>query len=265
VLQDAEGTIKLADFGSAKKIQTVREKDKTAEAEPDYSGATPLWAAPEVVTGGECTAAVDIWSLGCVVIEMVSGQPPWAEQSFTNTFRALYHIGHSDAIPVIPESLSPNAKDFVKLCLTRDPSKRPSAADLQKHRWIAEDSATAATAVKPRLSGFNSPPPSASTGASAGAATNSPVNATARASSRSVTGPPPAPPSFLSRPTGSPTAAAPISGRFPAPSFLSTAGNATSPKNTPPLPAFPGMKAPILPTLPALPTTPPAAATKKTT
>jgi serine/threonine protein kinase len=62
---------------------------------------------------------VDIWSLGCVIIEMASAKPPWSEENFENPFRALYHIGNSNAIPKIPDKLSDNAKDFVRLCLQR--------------------------------------------------------------------------------------------------------------------------------------------------
>ena len=87
--------------------------------EGDFTGATPLWTAPEVVLGGECNAKVDVWSLGCVVIEMASAKAPWAEHNFTETFRALYHIGHSNESPKIPATLSAEGQDFVKLCLNR--------------------------------------------------------------------------------------------------------------------------------------------------
>lgn len=55
---------------------------------------TPLWTAPEVLLGNY-SRKVDIWSLGCVIIEMATAKTPWAECNFTNPFRALYHIGIS--------------------------------------------------------------------------------------------------------------------------------------------------------------------------
>ena len=77
-----------------------------------------------------------MWSLGCVVIEMASGNPPWSEMDFENPFRALYHIGNSEAIPRIPEALSEAGRQFLKRCLTRDPDKRPDAATLLNDPWL---------------------------------------------------------------------------------------------------------------------------------
>ena len=67
---------------------------------------------------------------------MASAKPPWSEQNFENPFRALYHIGNSDAIPAIPTTLSEIGQEFVRLCLTRDPDRRPTAAQMLKHPWI---------------------------------------------------------------------------------------------------------------------------------
>jgi serine/threonine protein kinase len=55
---------------------------------------TALWTAPEVLTGNY-NNKIDVWSLGCVLIEMATGKQPWAECNFENPFRALYHIGNS--------------------------------------------------------------------------------------------------------------------------------------------------------------------------
>lgn len=131
LLIDTKGNLKLADFGSAKKFVDVMSKDA-----PSLSyNYTPLWTAPEVLVG-DYNSKVDIWSLGCVIIEMASAKPPWSEQNFENPFRALYHIGNSDAIPAIPTTLSEIGQEFVRLCLTRDPDRRPTAAQMLKHPWI---------------------------------------------------------------------------------------------------------------------------------
>jgi len=132
ILIDTKGNLKLADFGSAKRFQNVMSKDA-----PSLSyNYTPLWTAPEVLVG-DYNSKVDVWSLGCVIIEMASAKPPWSEQNFENPFRALYHIGNSDSIPAIPETLSELGVDFVRKCLTRDPDQRPSAAEMLHHAWLA--------------------------------------------------------------------------------------------------------------------------------
>lgn len=86
ILVDTHGTLKLADFGSAKQFVE-------AKAAPSLNyNYTPLWTAPEVLIG-DYTFKIDIWSLGCVIIEMATAKQPWDEENFENPFRALYHIG----------------------------------------------------------------------------------------------------------------------------------------------------------------------------
>jgi len=131
ILVDTNSCLKLADFGSAKAFHN-REGKGTPGRTYNY---TPLWTAPEVLLGDYDTK-VDIWSLGCVIIEMTTAKPPWSEQNFENPFRALYHIGNSGAIPKLPENLSESGLEFIRLCLQRDPEKRPSASELLKHRWV---------------------------------------------------------------------------------------------------------------------------------
>jgi len=131
ILVDQTGCLKLADFGSAKAFHN-RESKAAPGRTYNY---TPLWTAPEVLLGDYDTK-VDIWSLGCVIIEMTSAKPPWSEQNFENPFRALYHIGNSGAIPKFPDHLSDLSVDFLHRCLQRDPEKRASATELLKHRWL---------------------------------------------------------------------------------------------------------------------------------
>jgi len=132
ILIDTKGNLKLADFGSAKRFTNVMSKDA-----PSLSyNYTPLWTAPEVLVG-DYNSKVDIWSLGCVIIEMASAKPPWSEQNFENPFRALYHIGNSDAIPKIPDTLSEVGIAFVKQCLRRNPDERPDATTLLKQDWLS--------------------------------------------------------------------------------------------------------------------------------
>lgn len=136
ILADTQGNCKLADFGSA----TVFE-DMSVARQPSLNyNYTPLWTAPEVVQGAY-GRKVDIWGLGCVIIEMATAKTPWHEKSkteraFRNPFRILYYIGNSGQIPEIPSNLSAAGQDFVRQCLERDPDKRQDAQELLKHRWV---------------------------------------------------------------------------------------------------------------------------------
>lgn len=126
ILVDQEGIVKLADFGMAKHI-------KERGIPLSFKGS-PYWMAPEVImqknTGYEFS--VDIWSLGCTVIEMVTGKPPW---SHLETGAAMFKVTRAEG-PPIPENLSPEGQDFIRLCLQKNPADRPAAAALLEHPFV---------------------------------------------------------------------------------------------------------------------------------
>ncbi|MFS8015042.1 putative mitogen-activated protein kinase kinase kinase STE-STE11 family [Helianthus anomalus] len=132
ILVDPNGEIKLADFGMAKHITNCTSM-------LSFKGS-PYWMAPEVVmnTNGY-NLAVDIWSLGCTVLEMATSKPPWGQYEGV---AAIFKIGNSKDMPEIPDHLSNNAKSFIKQCLQRDPLLRPTAAKLLDHPFIRDQATT---------------------------------------------------------------------------------------------------------------------------
>ncbi|CAL0327584.1 unnamed protein product [Lupinus luteus] len=138
ILVDPNGEIKLADFGMAKHINS-------SASMLSFKGS-PYWMAPEVVmnTNGY-SLPVDIWSLGCTILEMAMGKPPWNQYEGV---AAIFKIGSSKDMPEIPEHLSNDAKNFIKLCLQRDPSARPTAQMLLDHPFIRDQSATKSMNVR---------------------------------------------------------------------------------------------------------------------
>ncbi|KAK9987314.1 hypothetical protein SO802_032265 [Lithocarpus litseifolius] len=82
-----------------------------------------------------CSA--DIWSVGCTVIEMATGKPPWSQQY--QEVAALFHIGTTKSHPPIPEHLSAEAKDFLLKCLQKEPDLRHVASDLLQHPFVTGD------------------------------------------------------------------------------------------------------------------------------
>ncbi|RDY11785.1 Mitogen-activated protein kinase kinase kinase 18, partial [Mucuna pruriens] len=119
-----EGGAKIGDFGCAKRVA-----DEAAAI-----GGTPMFMAPEVARGEEQGCASDIWSLGCTVIEMVTGGAPWP--NVADPFSVLYHIAYSSEVPEIPCFLSEEAKDFLGKCLRRNPQERWTASELLKHPFL---------------------------------------------------------------------------------------------------------------------------------
>ncbi|OAY76157.1 Mitogen-activated protein kinase kinase kinase NPK1, partial [Ananas comosus] len=129
ILVDNKGCIKLADFGASKQVAKLA----TMTAAKSMKG-TPYWMAPEVIVQSGHSFSADIWSVGCTVIEMATGKPPWSQQY--QEVAALFHVGTTKSHPPIPEHLSLEAKDFLLKCLQEEPSLRPTASDLLQHPFV---------------------------------------------------------------------------------------------------------------------------------
>lgn len=168
---------------------------------------TLYWMAPEMMQGKDVGMPADIWSLGCLVVEMITAQAPWHDQldkklknnmvcalcllkrpiilirlpfmiqwllgsllSFHSMLRVplnqvydslllvlmqqalmlclvnvvrnmqmgiIYHIVNNDIQPAIPENLSKDGKEFLKLCFDRDPRRRANCNRLLEHPFVA--------------------------------------------------------------------------------------------------------------------------------
>ncbi|BBG94973.1 mitogen-activated protein kinase kinase kinase 5 [Prunus dulcis] len=130
LLVDASGVVKLADFGMAKHLNGHSYNLSLK--------GSPYWIAPEVIkavmqnnTDPDLALAVDIWSLGCTIVEMFNGKPPWSD--FTGP-QAMFKV--LNTIPDIPETLSAEGKDFLSWCFRRNPAERPSANQLLEHPFV---------------------------------------------------------------------------------------------------------------------------------
>ncbi|KAG7996324.1 hypothetical protein I3843_01G153800 [Carya illinoinensis] len=132
ILVDNKGCIKLADFGASKKVVELA----TINGAKSMKG-TPYWMAPEVILQTGHSFSADIWSVGCTVIEMATGKPPWSQQY--QEVAALFHIGTTKSHPSIPEHLSSEAKDFLLKCLQKEPNLRPVASDLLQHPFVTKE------------------------------------------------------------------------------------------------------------------------------
>ncbi|KAK3385074.1 hypothetical protein B0H63DRAFT_472301 [Podospora didyma] len=124
ILLDVDGTCKISDFGISKKTDNIYGNDKTNSMQ-----GSVFWMAPEVIRsqGEGYSAKVDIWSLGCVVLEMFAGRRPWSKEEAVG---AIYKIANGETPPIpeeIREEISPIAIAFMLDCFTVNPSERPTA------------------------------------------------------------------------------------------------------------------------------------------
>ena len=128
VLVDNNGVWKLADFGGSKRLMDTGEDVDNAMI------GTAQWMAPEVIRNRCHGRYSDIWSVGCTVIEMALGCPPWSE--YENQYAVLFKIAKDSWPPPYPENLSSKAIDFLNQCFQVDPKMRPNAQKLLQHPFI---------------------------------------------------------------------------------------------------------------------------------
>lgn len=88
--------------------------------------------APEVINSDNFSYACDIWSLGCTVIELVEGKPPY----YAMDPRAVMLKISQEESPPVPMNISSDLKDFLSKCLVKDPEQREKADQLLEHPWI---------------------------------------------------------------------------------------------------------------------------------
>ncbi|ORX34363.1 hypothetical protein BD324DRAFT_635574 [Kockovaella imperatae] len=141
ILVDNKGGIKISDFGISKKVENNLLTGIRTHR-PSLQGSV-FWMAPEIVKQTSYTSKADIWSVGCLVVEMLTGTHPWAELT---QMQAIFRIG-SSARPAMPNDISSEASDFLNKSFEVDHAARPTAAHLLEHAFIAPKIGTGAGTI----------------------------------------------------------------------------------------------------------------------
>eukprot|EP01012_Entosiphon_sulcatum_P050978 TRINITY_DN6997_c0_g2_i1.p1 TRINITY_DN6997_c0_g2~~TRINITY_DN6997_c0_g2_i1.p1 ORF type:complete len:390 (+),score=58.86 TRINITY_DN6997_c0_g2_i1:18-1187(+) len=125
ILLDHEGHVVLTDFGLAKRLR--------GDSTTTFCG-TPEYISPEVLQGKEYGIAVDWWSFGALLFEMLLARPPFYSPNLNKMYKAIL-----TKRPMIPrDAMSPAAADLCLKLLEKDPSKRLAlASDVKRHPFFA--------------------------------------------------------------------------------------------------------------------------------
>ncbi|KAJ3713381.1 kinase-like protein [Lentinula raphanica] len=116
LLLDASYRIKIADFGTAKILN--------ADVETERFVGTAQYIAPELVVANESSESSDLWAVGCVVYQMISGRFAFSGLSEYLTLQKVKQVEYT-----FPEGFDQNAKDLIQKLLVRDPTQRLGAGE----------------------------------------------------------------------------------------------------------------------------------------
>ncbi|QLQ78125.1 hypothetical protein HG537_0A03720 [Torulaspora globosa] len=129
ILLDYQGHIALCDFGLCK--LNMKDKDKT-----DTFCGTPEYLAPELLLGQGYSKAVDWWTLGVLLYEMLTGLPPYYDEDVPKMYKKILQE------PLrFPDGFDRDAKDLLIGLLSRDPKRRlgyNGAEEIKRHPFFCQ-------------------------------------------------------------------------------------------------------------------------------
>jgi eukaryotic-like serine/threonine-protein kinase len=126
LLVTTDGTTKITDFGIARALWTPQEAHLT---QTGIVMGTAIYVSPEQAAGGLITSASDIYSLGVVAYECLTGWPPFTAD--TPIAIAIAHMQRP--VPPLPADVPEPVADLVLAMLAKQPADRPESA-----RWVAD-------------------------------------------------------------------------------------------------------------------------------
>ncbi|KAK7200659.1 protein kinase [Novymonas esmeraldas] len=127
--------LKLGDFGQSKELADTLITQSVQ--------GTPSFMSPEMIACSGYSFEADVWSVGCCVIQMLTGKPPFA--NLDNQMAVMFAIISSKIEDQIPAQVSDGAKDFIRMCTKTNIKDRWTASQLRQHPWLLNKSLSTPT------------------------------------------------------------------------------------------------------------------------
>jgi serine/threonine protein kinase len=126
ILLDGEGKAYITDFG------LMKDREASVLTRPGQALGSMDYMAPEQIRGEEVTAQSDVYALGCVMIECLSGQPPFADRQGMRILWA--HLQEDPPDPAAGrDDIPPDVGWAITRALEKEPEKRPPTATAYAH------------------------------------------------------------------------------------------------------------------------------------
>ena len=117
-----EGQVKVLDFGLAKPFAKQDKKRETTETQPGRVIGTPAYMSPEQARGKETDHRTDIWSFGCIMYQMLTGQLPFEGETATDTLARI--IEREPDWDLLPQNTPTKIRNLLYRCLEKDMNQR---------------------------------------------------------------------------------------------------------------------------------------------
>jgi serine/threonine protein kinase len=136
LLIDINGRVKIGDFGWA--VHTPTNRRQTLCGTLDY-------LPPEMIEGTPHDHNVDIWALGVLIFEFLTGRPPFESSTQKETYKKIKNIDLK-----FPNYISELARDLIRKLLVKEPKKRLLLSQISEHPWIVKHTTTVVIPEQPQ-------------------------------------------------------------------------------------------------------------------